>query len=121
MKANSRRTSYNSAIFSQLAVYKYGVYVVQENFLSGTKSNWSEVFGGPYGIRDAQQNFGFLFPEVEYIQETIGEYKRMENAACIDAYSTPFPTTRGDVLVVTTDNTTTEPLLDWVYPLQLDW
>ncbi|KAL9129526.1 MAG: hypothetical protein Q9217_002050 [Psora testacea] len=110
---------YNSAIFSQLAVYKYGVLIVQENFLSGTKPDWEEMYGGPYGIRDAQRNFGFIFKEVDYIQENIGEFKRMDNAACIDAYSTPFPTTRGDLLVVATDNTTTDPLLAWDYPYQL--
>jgi hypothetical protein len=121
MGADLRRNSYNSAIFSQLAVYSYEVYVIQENFLTGTKSNWSEVFGGPYGIQDAEQNIPDLFSEISYIQETIGHFKRIENAACIEAYSTPFPTTRGDVLVVTVDNTTTEPLLDWDRPLQLAW
>lgn len=61
----------------------------------------------------------WLLDEVAYIQENLTSFKRKDNEACIEAYSTAFPTSRGNLLVVTEDNTTSNSLLDWEYPDQL--
>jgi hypothetical protein len=101
-------------IFSELAVYKYGVLVVKEDFLSGVAPDWIEIFG------QYPDQMDWLVQEVEYLQTDLANFKKLDNEACIQAYSTPLPTAWGDLLVIAEDNTTSATLLDWDYVNQLD-
>ena len=40
-------------------------------------------------------------PEVTWLQNHIDQLERLENEACIDAYSSKLPTKRSDVVLIT--------------------
>ncbi|KAI9803253.1 MAG: hypothetical protein M1825_002044 [Sarcosagium campestre] len=85
---------YNSAIFTQIAVYDYNVLVVTEDFLTGAA--FDNTFEIPYSRDFAPKE------EIDWLQDHSAELDRLDNAECINAYSTKLPTTRSDVLVVST-------------------
>lgn len=81
---------YNATIFDSLATTSYSVSGVQSSFLDGA----------PYNLQDLNISSSFDNDELRTLQRNISQLERLENRECLDYYSNPLPTDRGDLLLV---------------------
>jgi hypothetical protein len=112
--------SYNATVFQSFSAYDYYVYSVNEAFVNHPGDNLTMI--GPYP--HIYSGYGPL-PLDENVVEKLfnmthdGELERLDKAQCIDAYAQIFPSSRGDVLLVTPNTTsdlnytTSEPVIHY--------
>lgn len=77
-------------------MYKYDIWVVTEDFLSGDPN----ILGRPDEVAGLQ-----------WLHSHLSDLKRLENTECIKAYANRLPTTRSDVLVVASNLKSNNSLL----------
>ena len=112
---------YNSAVFSELAVFSHNAVGVQLDFLIGapfdhwaswnaTTSSWEAVSASDLGSTSDRK-------EIEFLQKHVRSLEGLDNADCMRAYSKPLVTDRGDVLLVTNStNSNSSVLFNFRYP-----
>lgn len=97
---------FNSAVFEGLSANEYNVLVVTEGFLSG--GAWSHGNGPP--IRKNHSAPIYQLPQytspapiatVQRLQDNVTALDRLDNAACMKAYSKPLLSDRRNLLAVT--------------------
>jgi len=97
---------FNSAVFEALSANEYNVLVVTEGFLSGEA--WSHGDGPP--IRKNHSAPIYPLPQytsaapiatVQRLQDNVTALERLDNAACMKAYSKPLLSDRRNLLAVT--------------------
>ena len=109
-------SSYNSSVFKEIAASKYDVFVVTPSFFTVTP-----VFNSNDTDTDTQA-------EINYLRNNnpLG-LERLDNAACIKAYSSKILSDRGGVFVVSKnshsgqsvvlDSRQPDPISRYIYPL----
>ena len=80
---------WNSVVFSSLYAREYDVFVVPDDFLGG---NCSELSYPDWSETTVQRYAGMCLNATSL--------QKLENEACIEAYSTPFNSARGSVLLI---------------------
>lgn len=85
---------YNSAVFSSLYSREYNVWVVSNDFpaagLNSSDLGWNNITEQKY----------------QQLRGTASTLQRLENRACLEAYLGPINSNRGDVLLISSYNST---------------
>lgn len=93
---------YNSAVFSTLSVSRYQVYIVSTDFVNGAPFDLSLGNSRQYYGQGELQ--GDLVPRFQslllYYQQHLSAFTRLENEACIEAYSPSIQSEYSDVILV---------------------
>lgn len=93
---------YNSAVFSTLTTRQYNVFLVSDNFFDGATFNLSTLL--PYGGRIDGERVTFsgedLQTTLENYQINTSSLTRLDNEACVKAYSANIISSRADVILV---------------------
>ena len=81
---------YNSAVFQSLSMNTYGIWLMSEGWIES---------GNIAGLREDEANKETL----DYLSTALskGALRRLSGAACLDAYSAPFQSTRSHLILVT--------------------
>ena len=95
---------YNSAIFSSLSTNMYNIFLVSSDFLDGAPFNVSPMLSSE--VLD-------LTLILQGYQNNQTSLVRLENKACLQAYTAPIISANSDLLVVSTYSNSTNSLLYW--------
>jgi hypothetical protein len=109
--------SYNATIFQSLSAFEYYVYSVNEAFVAYPDRNLTLI--GPFP--DLYADDGLDQDVIVNLRKMYrdGRLERLQRSQCIDAYSKTYQTSRGDVLLVTSNTTrdlnyrTQEPVIHY--------
>ena len=88
---------YNSAVFSSLSSVEYTVYAGSTDLLAGNNIDWSSPIPGSSNTLEVVRN--------------ASNWQKLDNQACIEAYGRPFVSARGDLLAVTADVNSSQPVV----------
>ena len=104
---------YNSVVFSTLASHEYSAYIVTEGFLDGDPYNSSSTAldgypQGPFGQTGPNDTDARL----DYLLANTNSLRRMNNKACLSAYSQDIISQYGDVLLVSSQGDANNSVLE---------
>lgn len=93
---------YNSAVFSSLSTRRYNLFLVSNDFLDGAPFNVSPMLGSE--VLDST----IILQGYQNNQTSL---VRLENKACLEAYTAPIISANSDLLLVSTYSDSTNSLL----------
>ena len=99
---------YNSAVFGTLSYQKFTVFVVGENFLTGADYSVTDFTNSGLGYVSDSRNISTV---LQLVRKTSDSLQRLENKECIEAYSPFIVSNRGNVLVISSFQNSTNSLL----------
>jgi hypothetical protein len=99
---------YNSAVFGTLSYQEFAVFVVAENFLTGADPSVIDYHYYENPFTGSNLN---VSAALQLLRNTSDSIQRVENKDCIEAYSPFIVSNRRYVLVVSSYQNSTNPLL----------
>jgi hypothetical protein len=91
---------YNSAVFSELAVFSHIVFGVQQDFLVGSPFDSWKIWDDTTRSWEIG-NSSDQREEIKFLQNNFRTLESLDSADCMQAYSRPLVTDRGDLVLVT--------------------